>query len=231
MATGSDDEGEKTKTAALHTKLRELLQMTPEINDRARLAAIFFLTQEGIHKDDRDSLMSMARLSPNTKDAIEAMVTTQMKLKSTKTVASATKAMSSLRSMGFKKKDASKDPNFEEDVYTTFRYKPPLKSILLEFVAGTLSNDDYPYVSAPVASNVGGSKRTKFGSDKKKRIHGPKIITFVAGGVSYSEIRSCYEVTTEKSRNVTIGGSSIIDPKTYLGMFSDVGGIEVVVQK
>jgi hypothetical protein len=240
MATGSDDEGAKTKTSALFAKLREQLQMAPEKDDRARMAAIFLLTQDGIHKDDRDELMRLGRLTEAQKRAIETMLSLQSNSKTTKSVIG--KATSSLRSLGFKNKDG-KDPNFQEDVYTTFRYKPPLKAILEQLMAEKLSKDDYPYTVEPPSTQTGGGSLRSKGLQTGAKKTGAKIITFVAGGLSYSELRSCYELTSENTKNpkkymLTIGGSSIISPKTYLDSFSgldtkdvaSMGGIEVVVE-
>jgi syntaxin-binding protein 1 len=53
-------------------------------------------------------------------------------------------------------------------------------------------------------------KKPKKGKEEKKAPSGPRIIIFVLGGVSYSEVRATYELSNKLNRQITIGTNSEI---------------------
>ena len=49
------------------------------------------------------------------------------------------------------------------------------------------------------------------------------LIIFIVGGVTYSEIRSIYEVAkTKTNREIFIGGTSILTPKSFIEALRDL---------
>lgn len=51
----------------------------------------------------------------------------------------------------------------------------------------------------------------------------PRMIVFVMGGCTYSELRCAYEVTQEKKAwEVVIGGTNIVTPDAFLDAVKDL---------
>jgi syntaxin-binding protein 1 len=53
---------------------------------------------------------------------------------------------------------------------------------------------------------------------------GAKVVVFVAGGVTYSEMRSAYELTESAGREVIIGSSHLLTPHRYLESLAALSG-------
>lgn len=51
---------------------------------------------------------------------------------------------------------------------------------------------------------------------KAEKFKGGKVILFVAGGITYSEMRVAYELSEHFNREVIVGGSEILLPKPYV---------------
>jgi syntaxin-binding protein 1 len=45
---------------------------------------------------------------------------------------------------------------------------------------------------------------------------GSRIIVFVLGGLTHSELRSAYELTQAAQREVIIGSSAMLTPKSFI---------------
>lgn len=93
-------------------------------------------------------------------------------------------------------------------------------------IADTLDSAHFPYVGLkrPNAPLV---KSARFGnwdrSDSEKGRNRSRLIIFVVGGMSFSEMRCAYEVTTaNEDWEVIIGSTHILTPTTFL---EDLGKI------
>ncbi|KAJ3236110.1 vacuolar sorting protein VPS33/slp1 [Chytriomyces hyalinus] len=54
------------------------------------------------------------------------------------------------------------------------------------------------------------------------RKNGPRVVVFIAGGVTFSEIRSGYEIVKELKRDVIIGSTSIINSTQFINVLKTI---------
>src|SRR5271155_5126289 len=66
---------------------------------------------------------------------------------------------------------------------------------------------DVDYSQRPTWASRGAAK----GTEQRQR-----IIVFIAGGATYSESRSCYEVSKKWNRDVVLGSTDMIIPSTFI---------------
>jgi len=114
------------------------------------------------------------------------------------------------------------------------RFEPKIKSIVQAHIDGSLDNDEFPYHGTPAMD----------GLVDRENIYGPRVIVFIAGGATYSEIRVLNEILNgqvnaveealaadaqftsggeairsskiETIREVILGSTSIVTPNLYV---------------
>lgn len=105
-------------------------------------------------------------------------------------------------------------------IKNTTCHAPIIKDIMEQCIDDTLDSAHFPYTGVPLKrTNV--AKSVRFGnSDRKeseKFIKRTRLIIFVAGGMSFSEMRCAHEVTKAyENWEVIIGSTHIITPTTFL---------------
>ncbi|XP_012694980.1 syntaxin-binding protein 3 [Clupea harengus] len=132
-----------------------------------------------------------------------------------------------IASMSLFRRTARREREEQEDRYSTSRWTPVIKDVMEDAVVNKL---DWPHVSgAPTVWNgsraVSARQKHKGSADDH---HGSsKLIIFILGGVSYSEMRCAYEVTqATKSCEVFIGSSHILTPD---GLLNDIQRLTTAV--
>ncbi|XP_033879670.2 syntaxin-binding protein 3-like [Acipenser ruthenus] len=124
------------------------------------------------------------------------------------------------------RKTARKDRSHEE-TYQLSRWTPVIKDVMEDAIENKLETREWPHKSeCPAAWNGSGavSARQKHkGSNQDDRRSGSRLIVFIIGGVSYSEMRCAYEVTQAvKSCEVIIGSTHILTPRRLLDDMQDL---------
>ncbi|CAG8563814.1 2015_t:CDS:10 [Ambispora gerdemannii] len=184
--------------------------------DKIRMLLLYILYKNGILEEDRRKLLAHSGISLEENDALNNTGLLGVKL-----------IKSPLG--GDKGKKNKQKPHNEDNHYDLSRYTPNLKSILESHINNTIDSQAYPYTKDPSAEVDAGGKAVsaqpvslrsakpawyKKGQSTESRAS--RIIVFVAGGVTYSEIRSAYELSEKHNRDVIIGSTHTITPKKFI---------------
>jgi syntaxin-binding protein 1 len=213
MSTGLDEEGRKPKSADLEAEVSEALMTTCMAKlARLRLLGVMVASQKAT-----PAFLAKQRLSA---EETAVMGSFEKMANSMHTQARSGKTV--FGGMFSGKKGVVEEA---DDGFTDSRHVPEVKNILGQLVAGDLPKDSFPSLGPSVAGKksepVAESKRTRKhfgGADAKPNVQfkGGRVIVFVAGGLSYSEMRVCNDFEREQKREVIMGGSHLISPKKYV---------------
>ncbi|KAF6761496.1 ras opposite [Ephemerocybe angulata] len=220
-ATGLNADGKTPKS--LVEEMVPLLDSREVANiNKVRIVALYIQYRDGVPDEDRRRLYQHARLTLAEQDAVNSLVQMGVRISRLPTDKD--------RKNRFKQKSSN------EEEYELSRFKPAIRTVLEDQVADRLETALFPYVrDAPSTSSVTTSLRspppqtTSLRSQKPAWHRAPRtqqvqdnkqrIIVFMAGGMTYSETREVYQLSTSLNKDIFIGSTHVTTPK---GMVDDL---------
>uniref|UniRef100_A0A8C2ZR06 Syntaxin binding protein 3 n=1 Tax=Cyclopterus lumpus TaxID=8103 RepID=A0A8C2ZR06_CYCLU len=209
LAVGSDVEGVKVKDP-MRTLLPVLLHSYSSTHDKIRAVLLYIFSLSGTTDENLSKLIQHVKIEKeqeyilNWKELGVPIIT-------------------SVRPSFFSRKITRRDRS-QDQTYNLSRWTPVIKDVMEDAVENKLDTREWPYQSeCPAAWNGSGvvSARQKHkASAQDERRTGSRLIVFILGGISHSEMRCAYEVTQAvKSCEVIIGSSHILTP---IGLLNDI---------
>uniref|UniRef100_A0A6Q2XZU0 Syntaxin binding protein 3 n=1 Tax=Esox lucius TaxID=8010 RepID=A0A6Q2XZU0_ESOLU len=200
LAVGSDVEGQKVKDP-MRTLLPVLLH-PHNTYDKIRAVLLYIFSINGTTEENLNKLIQHVKIEEDREFILnwkELGVPIISSVRETST-----------------RRDRS-----QEETYNLSRWTPVIKDIMEDAVENKLDTREWPHQSeSPAAWNGSGavSARQKHkASSQDERRSGSRLIVFVLGGISYSEMRCAYQVTQSvKSCEVIVGSSHIVTPVELL---------------
>ncbi|KRX25181.1 putative acetylcholine regulator unc-18, partial [Trichinella nelsoni] len=201
LAMGCDAEGEKIRDPV---KLITPLLIEPSVDhmDKIRLIMLHILTRNGISEENLTKLLQHANIPPQEKATI---------------VNTGFLGLNIITEAGKKRVwQPNRKERIGEQTYQTSRWTPVLKDIVEDAIDDKLDQRHFPFLAGrqavPSYRTPTSARYGQWHKDRGQHVFyrsGPRLIVFIVGGLTYSEMRCAYEVTREKKTwEVVIGESS-----------------------
>ncbi|KAF8587822.1 Sec1-like snare protein [Ramaria rubella] len=229
-ATGTTAEGKAPKH--LVEEMVPLLDSNEIGNaSKVRIIALYIQFREGVPDEDRRRLFQHARLSRSEQDAVNNLVHLGARV---------------TRLPGDKdvRKRLKQKPGTDD--YELSRYKPAIRTMLEDHVGSKLDPTMFPYVrDAPTATSSAASLRTTASPTPAGSLRSAKpswhrvpqrgataeirqrLIVFVAGGMTYSEMRTAYQLSSSLGKDISIGSTHVLYPEAFMDELKvlELGGV------
>uniref|UniRef100_A0A8D8V035 Protein ROP n=1 Tax=Cacopsylla melanoneura TaxID=428564 RepID=A0A8D8V035_9HEMI len=214
LATGEDAEGERIKDH-MRNIVPILLDQSVSNFDKMRIIILYIINKNGISEDNLNKLVQHAQLTAQEKQAIVNL------------------SNLGLNSVidGNRKKvyQTPRKERISETTYQMSRWTPLVKDIMEDAIEDKLDQKHFPFLAGHVTSSgyhqPSSARYGHWHKDRGQQLvkNVPRLIVFIIGGVSFSEIRCAYEVTSNaKNWEVIIGSSHIMIPEDFLNNLTNL---------
>uniref|UniRef100_A0A8C2D8Y1 Syntaxin binding protein 3 n=1 Tax=Cyprinus carpio TaxID=7962 RepID=A0A8C2D8Y1_CYPCA len=211
LAVGADAEGQKVKDP-MRTLLPVLLH-PHDTTDKIRAVLLYIFSLNGTTAENLNKLIQHVKIE-DERGYILNWEHLGVPILSTPSMFS------------FRKQ--SRRDRSDEETYKVSRWTPVIKDLMEDVVENKLEVKDWPYQSECPSvwngSRAVSARQKHKGSSPDDLRSGSRLIVFVLGGVTYSEMRCAYEVThANKSCEVIIGSTHILTPRSLLEDIYNLG--------
>jgi len=214
LAMGTDAEGEKIRDH-MRNIVPILLDQKVTIKDKIRIILLYIQSKNGISEENLTKLIQHAQI-PNEETAA---------IKNTSNLGVNVVVDGNRRKIWQMKRKE----RVTEQTYQMSRWTPLAKDIIEDAIDDKLDNNHFPFLSGQRQGSMHkqAPNSARFGQWHKKEAQGknlPRMIVFIVGGFSLSEMRAAYEVTNDrKTWEVVVGGSHMITPEGFLDELKNLG--------
>jgi syntaxin-binding protein 1 len=215
LATRQTAEGAKVKKDRILGCIEDILSDDSVTSDNKTRLLMIYLAAENLQPSDKtiSRLLDKAKLGPEQRLMVENLALLRSTIEDTGEI--------QLQEWEQKKKKKIA----EEVPYAVSRYVPVVKRLVESLIDDQLPTAEFPYFGdEPVgeakeakkkATSLKTQTRVRTAKGKEKdgnEKSGPRVIVFIVGGITHSEIRSVYQL---EKREVIIGGTSILTPRKF----------------